>query len=1193
MTRYEYLNKLADERILLLDGAMGTLVQQKHLDSSDFSTKELNEQDIEYPGLSELLNINRPDVIFDIHNEFLNAGSEIITTNTFCANRINLAEYGLQDYVAEINQAAVECAKAAAEMAEANEESKYVFIAGSVGPTSKMLSFSTDSDDVCSRSFVFDDFVAAYKEQASVLLETGVNILLIETVFDSLICKAALEGIRQAEEETQITKPIMVSVTLSDSSAHTLSGQTLEAFVTSLSSYKLFSLGINCSMGAKEMLPLIEKLSKISPFRVSAHPNAGLPLPDGSYAQTPTEMVNLLSNLLEKGKVNIIGGCCGTTGEHIETLHKFLLKRDKANNLICHPRKQIEVNKLSLSGLESIDKENRLMIVGERCNVAGSKKFLTLIEEEQWEEAVEIAASQASGNADIIDICMDSSMIDGPSAMVTFLRHANCNPFVASKPFMIDSSSFDAIISGLKELQGRCIVNSISLKEGESKFIERAKLINNLGHVMIVMLFDEKGQATTYDRKIEIAKRSYNLLMKNDIKATSIIFDPNVLSVATGIEESQYYALDFLKATRWITQNLRGVSVTGGISNLSFSFRGNNPLRRAMHTVFLHYARLAGFNFAIIAPTINLDINSIDPYIREIIEKALLEPSNENSDKLIELASSDYFLKNKEKRITKSVERVLSLDERVESAIINGGSITLEKDMAELLERESKAGNSPISIVENALMDAMGIVGERFGEGKMFLPQVVKSARTMKLAVGCLQAAIEEWKESALNKESSSKSNPKVVFATVKGDVHDIGKNICILILKCNGFEVIDLGVMVEPELIVNTAIENNTDLICLSGLITPSLLQMEKVCRLSSEKGLKSPILVGGATTSVAHTALKLSSLYNYRVFQTKNASELSTLAMNIIKGQEIYINDLSTQYKDKEIELIQILKEKKDNVRVPYSLALKNRFIKKEKSLTPKKLGINSLNNIDIDELFLNINWKMFAFSYGIKATDEAYKSLIEEATIFFHNPKIYNCLKNSLKAVYGIFPCTSDGINVVVDNREKFSFFRQEKKGTSLSLADYVLAEDYLGMYITTAGNHLKDIIDYLDDGDKIQLQLLATRLAEALSVKVQGLMKEEWGNYILAPAPGYSSCQNHHDKQGIFNLLEGEKNTLVTLNESCMMIPEASVCAFAFQGEDLRYFNIDKVSREQLKIVSESQELNEQKLIEFGVQVQEDK
>ncbi len=1193
MTRREYLEKEADKRILLLDGAMGTLVQQKNLDSIDFTTKELNDKDIEYQGLGELLNINRPDVIFDIHNEFLNSGADIISTNTFCANRITLEEYDLQDYVASLNSSAVECAKAAAEMAEANDESRYVYIAGSIGPTSKMLSFSTDSDDVCARDVEFDDFVAAYKEQVVVLLETGVDILLIETVFDTLICKAALEGIRLAQEETQIVKPIMVSVTFSDSSAHTLSGQSLEAFVTSLSPYPIFSLGMNCSMGAKEMVPLIESLSAISPFRVSAHPNAGLPNPDGSYAQSPSEMVELLTPLLLNGKLNIIGGCCGTTGEHISALYDLISKKDENNNFICKVREKKKWNKLSLSGLSSIDKEDRLMIVGERCNVAGSKKFLTLIESEQWEEAVSIAASQASGNADVIDICMDSSMIDGPSAMVTFLRHANCDPSVSRKPFMIDSSSFDTISAGLKELQGRCIVNSISLKEGESKFIERAKFIDNLGHAMIVMLFDELGQATTYERKIEIAKRSYNLLIQNNIKPTSIIFDPNVLSVATGIEESQYYALDFIKATKWISDNLQGVSVTGGISNLSFSFRGNNPLRRAMHTVFLHYARLAGFNFAIISPTINLDINSVDKEIRTIIEKALFEPSKENSEKLIELASSSYFKVNKKKSVTHLKKENLSLDERVENAIVNGESLTLEKDMATLLERETEKGNSPVSIVENALMDAMGKVGTLFGEGKMYLPQVVKSARTMKLAVGCLTEAIEEWKQSELNTGSSSKSSPKVVFATVKGDVHDIGKNICTLILRCNGFEVIDLGVMVDPKLIVDTALECKCDLICLSGLITPSLLQMERVCIEAKDRGLKCPILVGGATTSIEHTALKLSYLYNYRVFQTKNASDLSVLATSIIRGGKSFIDELSTQYKEREIEIKKKYSDKKANAGVSYAVALKNKFIKKEKALKPQTEGVVVLSDINIDELFEKINWKMFAFSYGIKSNDESYKSLIDEATQFFYQPKIYNVLKKSLRAVYGIFPCKSDSLNVVVDDREKFSFFRQEIPGTTISLADYVLEEDYIGMYITTAGLYIGEIIKDLDEGDTIQLQLLATRLAEALSEKVQSILASVWGTPILAPAPGYLCCQNHYDKRHIFNLLDGEANTGVKLNEACMMMPEASVCAFALQGEGLRYFNIDRVSKKQLKIVSENQGMSEKELIEFGIQVKEDR
>ncbi len=1196
MTRNEYLINLSEKKVLLLDGAMGTLIQQQNLDNEDFSTSMLNGIEREFPGFGELLNISRPDVIFDIHSEFLASGADIITTNTFCANKITLSEYNLQNYVKELNQSAVEIARAAAEIYEAENESKFVFVAGSIGPTGKMLSFSTDSEDVSKREYIFNDFKEAYKEQAIILLETRCDILLIETVFDTLVCKAALEGIREAQELTAIIKPIMVSVTFSDISGHTLSGQSLEAFCTSLSTYPIFSLGMNCSMGAKEMIPLIEKLSKISPFRVSAHPNAGLPLLDGTYAQSSKVMAQLLFPILKKGLVNIIGGCCGTTASHIKALNNQLNSKDTFGNLICTPKKIVNKNNntFALCGLEREEKADRLMIVGERCNVAGSRKFATLIEAESWEEAAAIARSQAESKADVIDICMDSSMIDGPIAMTTFLRYINCDPAISKKPYMIDSSSWDTIVSALGEIQGRCIVNSISLKEGEAKFISQAKTINNYGHAMVVMLFDEMGQADTYKRKIEIAKRSYNILVSNGIRKDSIIFDPNILSVATGIEESDGYALAFIQAVKWIKDNLEGANVCGGVSNLSFSFRGNNAIRRAMHTVFLHYARKAGLDFAIIAPNINLDINQIPVDARNIIEKALLEPSPINSENLIELASSNILGNSviKRKSIILNPKNEADPKKRVQRAILNGETLNLEEDVNILLSNTKKEGESPVSIVEGPFMAAMALVGEKFSKGEMFLPQVVKSARTMKSAVSYLQPAIEAWKKDNTDDKASKPSEKVVVFATVKGDVHDIGKNICILILRCNGFKVIDLGVMVPTEKIIKAAIENNADLICLSALITPSLQQMANVCTLAVENNLKTPILVGGATTSEEHTALKLSPLYNYRVFYGSNASDLSTLAMEIVRGGELKISELSTYYKNKQQTVKQNLLNKKKSKNVAYKTALENRFIKQKASIKPPKIGITILDNEDIDNLIQLINWKMFAFSYGIPPHGDDYLELVNDAKNFLKDPQVNEVLSKSLRGVYGIFPCTSDSLTINVSDSEKFTFCRQEKDDQSLSLADYCCNDDFIAMYIVTAGLKVNQASNLFDEGDFLMLNLLAARLAEAFSQRMEILLKEEWGAPLLTVAPGYPSCPNHYHKKGIFNLLDGEKNSQVQLTENFMMSPEASIASFAFQGKGLKYFNVGKIGKTQLKKISECQNLSEKQLLGFGIQLKQE-
>ncbi len=1186
MNRSEYLHKIIKERVLLLDGAMGTLIQKQQLNRDDYNSDNLNEEHKIFDNFGEILNLNRPDVIYDIHNSFIESGADIITTNTFNANRISLKEYNLENYVVEINQSAVEIAKSAVFEIEQKEKDRFVFIAGSIGPTSKMLSFSTDSEDVTLRKSSFDDFVFAYKEQAKVLIECGCDIILIETVFDTLVCRAALEGVRQASEEAEKSVEIMVSVTFSDISGHTLSGQNIEAFCTSLSLYNIFSLGLNCSMGAKEMLPLIEKLSTISPFYLSAHPNAGLPLADGSYYQDPKEMSNLLIPLLDRGIINIIGGCCGTTEKHIESLFNAINRLDDNNVRIAKPRNidKIRFNQKRLSGLDVFE-SNDLSIIGERCNVAGSRKFLRLIDEGKWEAATKIAISQSKLNASVIDICMDSSMIDSKTSMQTFLRYLNSEPLVSKRPYMIDSSDWDTIKVAIKELQGRCIINSISLKEGSKAFIEKAKYINRFGHSMVVMLFDEKGQATTYERKIEIAKRSYDLLIENNIDKETIIFDPNVLTVATGIDESDNYAISFVEATRWIKQNLKGARVCGGISNLSFSFRGNNALREAMHIVFLHYAKKAGLDFAIINPNINLDIDMVENQLREILEKALFEPSVENREKLIEFATNDLIKNTKSKQSLSKQIKELSDKEKVIQAVIEGDSSTIKKDILSLIEKLDES-ISPLTIVEGPLMDAMEIVGDKFSKGELFLPQVVKSGRIMKEAVAILEPIIEKFN---IDNNSIKAESNKILFATVKGDVHDIGKNICILILRCNGIDVVDLGVMVDANEIINTAIEVDAKIICLSGLITPSLKEMAKVSQLAKQNNLNIPIIVGGATTSFEHTALKLSPIYDYKVFYSENASSLATLALKIIREGDNKIDDLSNYYRQKAIEINENLIIKKSSKSISYRESLNNRYIKKNNSIKPEELGIKVIDDVDIDELIDLINWKMFAFSYGVPIKSDAYPKLIKDAKDFLNIRENKEILKSALIGVYGIFPCTSDGITLCIENKHKFVFSRQQRDGVSYSLSDYCNKEDYIGMYIVSGGINLKNHKDEFSDEDFLMLNFLAIRLVEAFSSKMKLMMKKLWSKNVLCFAPGYPSCPNHLHKKGIFNVLNGTENTGIELTSSYMMSPEASIASFVFESEDIKYFNIGKIGEDQANIISNLLNCNKENLFDLGLEV----
>lgn len=871
--------------VLVLDGAMGTMIQTYGLKEEDFRGHRFRMSETLMIGCNEVLNITRPDVIKDIHRRYIEAGADIITANTFGANRISLADYGLAEHVKEINREAVRLAKDAIHSSPAQGRAGGgAFIIGTISPTNKSLSISPDVERPEYRSITFDELCDAYVEQMKVLLEEGVDGIMLETIFDTLNCKAGIRAFEIAEEETGVTVPLMLSVTINDKQGRLLSGQTLEAFMVSVEHAPIFSIGLNCSFGAKDMEPALKRIrSQLSTFRsplyVSCHPNAGLPNEMGEYDETPEQFAEDMRPMIEQGLVNIVGGCCGTTPEHIKKLVASLPQPLGIFDDSKSPGDEIGVDtsasnsiSLSLSGLEVVHVSS-FNKIGERCNVAGSRKFLRLISEGNYEEALTIAHKQVEAGAVAIDINMDDGMLDAQKEMVTFLNLIGSDPNICKIPLMIDSSDWSVISAGLKCLQGKGIVNSISLKEGEDTFIAHAKEVMHMGAATIVMLFDEAGQATTYERRIEIAQRTYDILTnKVGMPACNIIFDPNVLSVATGMLEHDAYAYDFLKSVEWIHQHLKGVHVSGGISNLSFSFRGNNWIREAMHAVFLYEGQKRGMDFAIVNPSAKVRYEDIPEDKLRIIEDVMLHPSQASTDHLISLAEK---LLEQQQAATGEVSQKVSasicnksVEDRIINSLMTGSTATLEADLKEALQKYPR----PVDIIEGPLMTGMNRVGELFGEGKMFLPQVVKTARTMKKAVEILQPA--------LHSTPAQRRAGAVLLATVKGDVHDIGKNIVATVMACNGYEIIDLGVMVPPEEIVKAALENRPDIIGLSGLITPSLQQMIETLRQLNDAGVKIPVMIGGATTSPVHTALKMAPVYKGPVIWVKDASQNAPLA-------------------------------------------------------------------------------------------------------------------------------------------------------------------------------------------------------------------------------------------------------------------------------------------------------------------------
>ena len=915
------IETLVRERILILDGAMGTMIQQYNLTEEDFRGKRFAQIPGQLKGNNDMLCLTRPDVIRDIHRKYLAAGADIIETNTFNSTSVSMADYHVQEYVREINFAAVKLAREVADEFTALTPDKPRFVAGSIGPTNKTCSMSPDVNNPAFRALTYDELAAAYREQMEAMLEAGVDALLIETIFDTLNAKAAIYAAEQAMEAIGVRVPLMLSVTVSDIGGRTLSGQTLEAFLASVQHADIFSVGLNCSFGARQLKPFLEQLAARAPYYISAYPNAGLPNSLGTYDQTPAEMADEIREYIHEGLVNIIGGCCGTTDEYIAAYSSLIAG--------AVPRIPASLpDNLWLSGLELLEvkPENNFINVGERCNVAGSRKFLRLINEKKYDEALSIARQQVEDGAQIIDINMDDGLLDAEKEMTTFLNLIASEPEIARVPVMIDSSKWDVIVAGLKCMQGKSIVNSISLKEGEEKFLEHARTIKRYGAAAVVMAFDEQGQADTYERRIEVCERAYRLLVDRvGFNPQDIIFDPNVLAVATGMDEHNNYAVDFIRATGWIRKNLPGAHVSGGVSNLSFSFRGNNYIREAMHAVFLYHAIREGMDMGIVNPATSVLYTDIPADILERIEDVVLNRRSDAAERLIETAerlkaeaeAAKSSLSNGNSQLSSFSSQLAwredTVEERLKYALTKGIGDYLEEDLAEALKVYPKA----VDIIEGPLMAGMNHVGDLFGAGKMFLPQVVKTARTMKKAVAVLQPVIES------EKQEGAASAGKVLLATVKGDVHDIGKNIVSVVMACNGYEIIDLGVMVSAETIVQRAIEEKVNMIGLSGLITPSLDEMVHVAIELEKAGLDVPLLIGGATTSPLHTALKIAPVYHAPVIHLKDASQNATVAARLMNPnqKEEFVKKLSNKYQqlreknqEKQVETVS-LEEAKAN--------------------------------------------------------------------------------------------------------------------------------------------------------------------------------------------------------------------------------------------------------------------------------------
>ena len=1150
------------KRIVILDGAIGTLIQQRGLDKSDFHGQRFRDWPTSLAGDNDILNLTRPDVVADVHQQYIEAGADILTTNTFSSNRISQTDYACETLSSEMARRGAEIAREVA-----NKAGRKVWVAGSIGPTSKSLTLAQNADEPTLRAVDFDTLSDAYCEQAQALLEGGADMLLLETCYDALNAKAALYAIRQVGEAMKREVPVMVSATINDRSGRLLTGQTLEAFYTSIAHYPILSFGLNCSLGVKDMRPFVEQLAQQLPVFISLYPNAGLPNEMGEYDELPAYTARHMREMAERGLLNIVGGCCGTTPEHIKAIRQAV--EGIAPREVRSEKDEVrrDMGDMMLSGLEAvhITQENSMLThIGERTNVAGSRRFARLMAEHQYEEALQVARQQIEGGATIIDINMDDAMLDSRQEMRNFLRCLSNTPSVARVPLMIDSSDWDTILEGLKNVQGKCIVNSISLKVGEEKFLQQARELRNLGAAVVVMAFDEEGQATTYERKIAICKRAYKLLTENGFPPQDIIFDVNVLSVATGIKEHDAYAIDFIRAVEWIKQNLPYAKTSGGISNLSFAFRGNNTVREAMHSVFLYHAVHAGLDMAIVNPSMLRVYDDIEPHLLRAVEDVILNTDEQATERLIALATQ-LKAEAENKASGNAVEQQESwrqkpIAERLTYALANGISQHLAEDMPDALEA---CGGDPVRVIEEPLMNAMEHIGQMFGEGKMFLPQVVKSAKVMKDAVELLQPAIEA------SKQQRETIRPKVILATANGDVHDIGKNIVGIVLKCNGFDVHDMGVMVSNNSILQAIRELKPVMVGVSGLITPSLKEMENLCRMLQQEGLDTPLFVGGATTSAIHTALKLAPLRNALVVYGGDASNTSVMAKRLV------MNPFDFQQK---------IEEEQQHIREAYE-ARHTKIVNYEEALQrkphhaayagPKLEELKPYEALkpDMEAIVQQIDWRMFLHFWGFHgealeqqlANPKAAQTL-EEGKQWLAQALTDDRLSLRMKLCFAA--AIAQGEDIVLEDGTRLPMLRsQTATGDCRSLADYFDAHNPspLGMFCIVAEDKQKGCCEHEHSYEELQSHALCARLTEACAEWVQ---QKVYGNHhAIRPAFGYTTCPDHSLKRIVFDSLQAEKRLGISLNASYSIIPSTSVCGLFISHQNANYFPIGQIDHKQ--------------------------
>jgi len=1211
---HQDLLSLIENRIVFMDGAMGTMIQQYKLEEDDFRGERFKDHAKDLKGNNDLLSLTKPEIIKAIHLEYLRAGADIIETNTFSGTKVAQKDYELESIVYELNYESAKIAKAACLEVE-RETGRRCFVAGAMGPTNRTASMSPDVNNPAFRAITFDQLKDDYYQQAKALIDGGADILLPETTFDTLNLKAALFAIDQLKEERQEDIPIMISITITDQSGRTLSGQTVEACWNSISHAKPISVGINCALGAREMRPFMAELARIAPVYTSCYPNAGLPNPlaPTGYDETPDITGKLMKEFAKDGLLNIVGGCCGTTPAHIKSIVEQVKPVTPRSLPTSH-------QSMKLSGLEPLnilsnqkERATKFYMVGERTNVTGSPRFAKLIKENNFEKALEVARQQVESGANIIDINFDEGLIDGVACMTQFLNLIAAEPDIAKVPIMIDSSKWEIIEAGLKCVQGKCIVNSISLKDGEEAFLEKAKFIKRYGAATVVMAFDEKGQAASKEDKIRICTRAYQLLVdKASFNPADIIFDPNILTVATGMEEHANYAVDFIEAVKAIKEQCPGALTSGGVSNLSFSFRGNNIVREAMHSAFLYHAIEAGLDMGIVNAGMLEVYADIKPDLKEKVENVLFNRSTEATDDLIEFAEQFKGISNKKDRNDLSW-REGSLQDRITHSLVQGILEFVDKDT----EEARKEFGRPLDVIEGPLMNGMKVVGDLFGSGKMFLPQVVKSARVMKKAVAYLEPFMEEEKA----KNPNQREQGTFLIATVKGDVHDIGKNIVAVVLACNGYKVEDMGVMVSCDQILKRAKEINADIIGLSGLITPSLDEMIFNASEMEKLGFTTPLLIGGATTSKLHTAVKIAPHYSGPIVQVGDASLVVEVCSKLLGSKsEEYIESIrETQIKMKEqfdanktdsFEALEVARTHKPDINW-----------QQINLYTPDKLGLNTWENIPLDLIADYIDWSPFFWTWEIKGT---YPKVLENPKYAQEAKKLYkdaqdllrDIIKNkrfNARAVWGLWPANSLGDDIVLYKDESqnevlqtFHFLRQQRKQEASlkykSLADFVAPQgykDYCGGFVVTLGQEVeayaKTFSDQGDDYNSIMIKALGDRLAEALAELLHKKVRDNWGFGLnenlsqedlikekyrgVRPAPGYPSCPDHTEKGILWNLLDVENKIGAKLTENFAMSPASSVSGFYMQYPDSKYFNLGKIDLDQVKDYAKRKSMSE--------------